>query len=338
VPSAAPAVQLKAAAKQPVHAYLFVGPPGTGKRQAARAFAATLLCEAGGEDDCVTCGLVLDERHPDFVVVEREGASIRVGQARDIIRLAARSPVEGDRKVLLLTDFHLVEEAGPALLKTIEEPPASTIFVILAEQVPPELVTIASRCVRIDFPPLSADAIANALVADGIDTAAAAAAAASAGGRLDRARLLASDAGFVARRDAWLAVPSRLDGTGAAVAKVVDELVALLDESVAPLKVRQQEEVAVLEERMERYGEKGSAAKELEDRHRRELRRLRTDELRWGLSLLAGVYRDRAVESTGPSLRAATSALEALATAGEELIRNPNETLQMQALLLRLSN
>jgi DNA polymerase-3 subunit delta' len=315
-----------------------VGPPGTGKRQAARLFAASLLCEAGGEDECVTCSLVLDEKHPDFVVVEREGASIRVGQARDIIRLAARSPVEGNRKVLLLTDFHLVEEAGPALLKTIEEPPASTVFIILADQVPPELVTIASRCVRIDFPPLSVEAIAAALVEEGVDADAARAAAESANGRLDRARLLASDAGFAARRDAWLGVPARVDGTGATVAKVVDELVALLDESVAPLKVRQQEEVAAVEERMARYGEKGSAAKELEDRHRRELRRLRTDELRWGLSLLAGVYRDRAVVATGPAVRAATSALETLATAGEELIRNPNETLQLQALLLRLSS
>src|ERR1700733_14877896 len=147
---------LRAAALRPVHAYLFVGPPGTGKAAAATSFAAALLCPntPGGDGRCETCRRVLAGVHPDVINIEREGPAISIQVARQVTTLAATSPVEGDRKVLVLHDFHLVQAAGPALLKTVEEPPASTVFVILAEHVPPELITIASRCVRIDFPPL----------------------------------------------------------------------------------------------------------------------------------------------------------------------------------------
>src|SRR5438874_5144213 len=143
--------RLSAAASSPVHAYLFAGPPGSGKRDAARAFAAALLCPNGGDGTCSVCERVLAGVHPDVVVVERAGPYITVDQAREIVRLAMRSPNEGSRKVLVLTDFHLVREAAPTLLKIIEEPPESTVFVILAEHLPPELETIASRCVQVEF-------------------------------------------------------------------------------------------------------------------------------------------------------------------------------------------
>src|SRR5260370_34476626 len=184
---------LQAAAGRHVHAYLLVGPPGTGRLAAARSFAASLLCPNGGEhpaddaEDCDVCGRVLAETHPDVTVVEREGPAIASDMARQIIRLAARSPVEGEHKVLILLDFHLVKEAGPALLKTIEEPSPSTVFVILAEYVPPELVTIASRCARIDFAPLTPAQVADALPAGGVPPDRVDELAAAAGGRLDRA-------------------------------------------------------------------------------------------------------------------------------------------------------
>ena len=84
--------------------------------------------------------------------------------------------------MVILHDFHLVSHTGPALLKTIEEPPATTIFVILAEYLPPELVTIASRCVRVDFVPLTTAQVAGALEADGVDAGRATELAAAAGG------------------------------------------------------------------------------------------------------------------------------------------------------------
>jgi DNA polymerase-3 subunit delta' len=341
------ATTLIAATARPVHAYLFVGPPGTGKAQAAIRFAASLLCPAGGDGTCETCRRVLAGVHPDLVEVEREGASISIGAAQQVGRLAARSPVEGTRKVLVLHDFHLVREAGPALLKTVEEPPPSTVFVILAEYVPPELVTVASRCVRVEFRSLPEHLVVELLIADGVAPSLAADLAAAAGGRLDRARLLASDTAFAMRREAWRSVPARLDGTGATVAAIVDELIRQLDQSVGPLQARHAEELAALEARnakaVEVDGKVGRGArvelaagvKELEERHRRELRRQRTDELRTGLAILAGVYRERLSD---PAQRSqAASAVAALDRLGADLVRNPGETLALQALLVGLS-
>ncbi len=338
---------LRAAAVRPVHAYLLVGPPGTGKRAAAISFAASLLCPNGGDGSCDVCRRVLAGVHPDLVAFEREGPWITIDMARAIGVAAARSPVEGDRKVLMLSDFHLVREAGPALLKTIEEPPPSTVFVITAEFVPPELITIASRCVVIDFRPLPVEAVAAALRAAGVEPERALELAAAADGRLDRARLLAGDPEFGVRRHAWQAVPGRLDGTGATAVAIAGELVALLERSVAPLRERQAAEVADLEARIARANEvtgRGggrrapkTGAKELEERHRREVRRQRTDELKAGLAALAGVYRDR-LASDVPSA-AATDAVESVRLIQElytNLAYNPNELLQLQSLLVRL--
>lgn len=347
---------LNAAVARPVHAYLFVGPPGSGKAAAARGFAAALLCQTRPPDGtCDVCRRALGAVHPDVIEVEREGAAISIDAARRVSRLAATSPVEGDRKVIILHDFHLVEDAGPALLKTIEEPPATTVFIILAEYVPPALVTIASRCVRIDFQALSAEAVAQVLEEEGTEPARALMLAEAAGGRLDRARLLATDPDFELRRRAWLEVPARLDGTGATAATVADELVALLEASVQPLRARHNTERAALEERNARAagaagagrsGQAGArAAKamltagmtEMETRHRREVRRQRTDELRAGLAALAGAYRDRLGRAEddrrlAPSLQA----VDRIDRVGRDLQYNPGELLQVQALLTRL--
>jgi DNA polymerase-3 subunit delta' len=329
--------QLQAAARTPVHAYLLVGPPGTGKRAAARAFAAQLLCAATGGDDCEVCRRVLDGAHPDVVMLERSGASLLVDDAREIARRASTSSVEGGRTVLVLTDFHLVDQAAPALLKTIEEPPPGTVFVILAEQVPPELVTIASRCVRIDFNPLAPATVAEILVSEGVAAPTAEQVAAASGGRLDRARLLAGDAGFAARQAAWREVPARLDGTGAAVVTVADDLRAAIETVLEPVREAQAEELAELEERARQYGDRGPG-REVEARHRREERRARTDELRAGLATLAGHYRDRLASGvTGEEAGRCLAAVAAIDAANEALVRNPNEVLWLQALLMRLS-
>ncbi len=336
---------LTAAASRPVHAYLLVGPPGTGVPEAALAFAAALL-DPVGDPGGDPARRVLAGLHPDVVVVERAGPYITVDTAHEVTRMAARSPVEGGRKVLILQDFHLVREAGPALLKTIEEPPASTVFVVLAEHVPPELVTIASRCVRVDFAPLSPGAVTAALVAEGVDADVATRLVDAAGGRLDRARLLAADPDHEHRQRTWASVPGRLDGTGSTVAAVVDELVAGLDASVVPLRSRQERQLAELEgantRAVEVNGKVGRGArggikagvKDLEERHKRELRRQRTDELRSGLAVLAGVYRDRLADEDRRG--AAIDAIDAIDGLGRELVRNLGETLALQALLCRL--
>ncbi|MGI8492746.1 MAG: hypothetical protein ACR2NJ_08320 [Acidimicrobiales bacterium] len=343
----APAVEaLRAAARRPVHAYLLLGPAGVGKAAAARGFAAALLCEAGGDGTCEVCRRVLNGTHPDVVEVEREGQVLTVGAAHEVIRAAMRSPVEGRRKVLILPELHLARDAGPALLKIVEEPPASTVFVITAEHVPPELLTVASRCVTVEFSPLRPSDLAELLVAEGVEPERAAALAEAAGGRIDRAKLLASDPGFSDRQRAWRSLPSRLDGTGATVARLVDELLELLDSSVVPLEAQHQRETEALLERNDKAvavnakaGRSARAAskagvKELEERRKRELRRQRTDELKAGLAALAAAYRRDLVD---PRLtRRCVAAIEAIQALAANLAYNPGEQLALQALLIRL--
>jgi DNA polymerase III subunit delta' len=325
------------ASTSPVHAYLLAGPSGSGKSQAARAFAAALLCPDGGDGTCRDCRLALAGEHPDGREVERAGPFITMEQARDITTLASRTPVEGRRKVLILHEFHLLrDEAAAALLKTIEEPPASTVFVILADDVPPELVTIASRCLRVDFRPVPHDLVVERLVADGVDADAAILAADAAAGDLDRARLLAADSGLAARRAAFHRLPTRLDGTGAAVAAATDELLGLIDGAAQPLRHRHAAEADELERRAAQFGERRGDRKEVEERHKRELRRHRTDELKSGLVALAASYRDRLADGTLPDAGGGVTAVRAVHEAIESLERNPNERLLLESLLLRL--
>ncbi|HTH06452.1 MAG TPA: hypothetical protein VL916_11310 [Ilumatobacteraceae bacterium] len=328
--------QLQRAAEAPVHAYLFVGPPGSTKDEAARAFAALLL--TGFDDpDARDARLALAGEHPDVREVERTGARISAEQVADIIRAASLAPVEGSRKVMVLHEFHLLDANGAArLLKTIEEPPQSTVFIVLADQVPPEFVTIASRCVKIEFGSIDPAVVEHTLVAEGVAPGAAALAAASAAGDLTRARVLANDPALVERRQAFASVASRLDGTGATVVALCTELNGLIDGAATPLAERQANEVVVLEERVSALGERGSGRKQLEERHRRELRRHRTDELRSGLAVMAGSYRDALVAGTAPRPDAAAQAVHRVHEALEALERNPNETLLLQSLLLDL--
>lgn len=329
---------LRAASTAPVHAYLLVGPRGSGKRTLARAFAASLLAAAAPDDADRAVELALSGRHPDLHEFERAGPYITVDQADGIIREATRSGVESARKVLVLVDFHLVQPAVEAkLLKTIEEPPPGTVFVVLAETVPGLLEPIASRCVRIEVDPLSATIIHEVLVADGVDDELASSVAAASRGDLGRARLLASDSRFQLRQQAWATIPHELDDTGATVARLVAEVRSLIDDAAAPLEAQHATELQELEERIDQYGERGSGKRELVERHRREMRRHRTDEIRFGLATLAARYRDTLVASP-PTLdpRHAVDAIALIDDAHQSLERNPNETLLLQALLLRL--
>ena len=327
---------LQASIADPVHAYLFTGPTGSGKRGTARAFAGALVTPEG-ETDGRSARLAMGGEHPDVVEIERVGASILKAQALDIVRAAAMSPVEGRRKVLILHEFHLLSAEGAAvLLKTIEEPAPSTVFVILADQMPPELVTIASRCVRIEFRPLTESAVRDALVALGTDPDLAGRAAASANGNLDRARLLASDPGLEARRARFADVPRQLDGSGYRAARTARALLEAIEAAAEPLKARQTAEIAALDALVARSGERGSGRKGIEERHKREQRRHRADELRSGLTEIARSYRDALVTGDNRFPDRIVAAVADLHTAMQAIDRNPNEPLLLQALLLKL--
>jgi len=309
---------LIAAAARPLHAYLLVGPPEGAKRAAALAFAAALVCPRGGCGECEDCRAALAGSHIDVSVIQRAGPFITVAQAHEVSRLAATAPVGGGQRVVILTDVHLADKAVPALLKTVEEPHPAVVFVLLAESVPRELVTLASRCARIDFTPAPAERIAGVLQAEGVDSDAAAQAAWAAAGRIERARVLVSDPSLAARRDMWQGLPAHLDGTGATAARLAAEILAAL-----PTTTEDKRGV--------------DSGREALEAQRREQRRRRTDELRWGLSVLAAAYRERATsaDARGRSVAPATVS-DALRRATTGLLRNQNEALVLQALFLRL--
>lgn len=340
--------QLSAAARRPVHAYLLHGPPGSGKRAAARALAAALLCPLGGCGTCNVCRRALAGTHPDLVMVERSGAALDIDEARTIVARAQRHPFEAARQVLMLTDLHLAERAVPALLKTVEEPPPATVFVLIADDVPAMLATIASRCVQVGFDPVPGPAVVEWLLGRGVPPDQAAAVARASGGRLDRADLLASDPGYRSRQEQWRSVPGRLDGTGSAAAVVAAELLASADEALEPLRTKHGEELVALSEQAEMIGARGiTGRRQVEERHKREERRWRTDDLRFGLAALAEVYRDRlaavvagregASSGSEAEARRAARQVEVIGEASVALGRNANESLMMEALMVELS-
>jgi DNA polymerase III subunit delta' len=341
---------LRTAARRPVHAYLVVGPPGLGQRALVRGFAAALLCPDGGCGHCDVCDRARRGVHPDLVEVERAGPFVTVDDARRVVRLAQRRPLEGRRQVVSVADAHLARLAVPVLLKTLEEPAGPTVFVLLADFVPDEMATLASRCVRIDLRPVPPHELGALLRARGVPEELAGELADAAGGSVERAQLLAADPGLVARRTLWRSVPTRLDGTGAAAASLAAELLASAEDAVQPLRDRHHDELEELAPASEQRGERGTARrKEIEDRHQREERRWRTDELRAGFAVLAAAYRDRLVstaagetEAEGAGrvherLSALCRAIDVVERSSAELVRNPNESLLLEAMLVRLS-
>lgn len=329
--------RLQAAVEAPVHAYLFVGPSGSGKMQAAKVFAGELLAATDPGNAERHRRLAAGEGHADVHVLNPAGNNLRrEEEAEPLIMQASRSPVEGQCKVLIVNRFHSATPAAAAsLLKTIEEPPATSVFVLLAEDVPAEHVTIESRCTRVDFSPVSVEVIAATLTDEGMVTAdQALVVAQAAAGSVERARTLVSDGRLVARRDAWWSIPDRLDGTGAAVAVMVEEVRGLIDDACTAKVAQHEAELAALTAREEQLGARGSGRKDLESRHRRELRQFRTEELRFGLSTLAIRYREAVVGD--PDRERLLDAVDALRHTQAALVRNPNEALALQALLLRL--
>jgi DNA polymerase-3 subunit delta' len=181
--------------------------------------------------------------------------------------------------------------------------------------------------------------VSAALRREGIPSELAEAAAEACGGDLHRARLLARDPGLAGRRRSWTSVRSRLDGTGSTACGLADELLAGIDEVLAPLEALQREEISSFDEMAERLGggRKGERSA-LEARHKREARRVRTDELRAGLAAMLEAYREP-LDGLQPSSAASSAFLEAAGGVqrfSEALRFNPNEPLALWALLLAL--
>lgn len=332
---------LSRAAADPTNAYLIVGPKGSGRLALARAFAADVLTRSLPADERArVVDLVLADMFADCAVFGAEGSRVRKEEAEVLRDECYRKPVDGDVKVVIGVGYDAITEgAAPILLKTIEEPGPSVVVVLLAEDVPPELITIASRCVRVNALPLSADDVRAGLALDtdlvGMAPEVLDRAAQASGGDLRRAKVLATDERFSLRLDAWAAVPSLLDGTGSVVSGLVADLVSMVDEALEPLEALLAEEMREADAEAERYGSRRETRKQQEERHKRILRAARNAEYRIGLAAVAGAYRDAAVAGT-LGVAAATAAVEAIDRLAIEMVRSPNMRLQLLALFLDL--
>jgi DNA polymerase III subunit delta' len=288
------------------HAWLFTGPPGSGRSVAARAFAAALQCPDGGCGVCTACHTALGGTHADVRFVVPEGLSIAVGEMRALVLRAASSPTQGRWQILLVEDAdRLTEAAGNALLKAIEEPPPRTVFLLCTPSTHPDdiSVTIRSRCRVVPLRQPRPDAIAALLRRrDGTDESTAAWAAAAAQGHVGRARRLARDPQARARRDAVLAVPRRLTGIGACFDAANSFIEAAEAEAAASVTEVDAKERSDLETALGAGGTgRGASAairgsqgqlKDLERRQKSRATRTQRDAMDRALVDLAGFYRD----------------------------------------------
>ncbi|OLE26293.1 MAG: DNA polymerase III subunit delta' [Actinobacteria bacterium 13_1_20CM_3_71_11] len=288
------------------HAWLFTGPPGSGRSIAARAFAAALQCPDRGCGTCPACHTTLGGTHADVRFVVPEGLTVGVNEMRALVLRAQGAPTQGRWQVLLVEDAdRLTEAAGNALLKAIEEPPPRTVFLLCTPSTHPDdiSVTIRSRCRVVTLRQPSAEAVASVLVErDGIDHADALWAAAAAQGHVGRARRLARDPQARARREAVLAVPRRLTGVGAcfeAASALIEAAEAEAVAAVVELDGRERTDLATaLGAGGTGKGAAGAsrgataALKDLERRQKSRATRAQRDALDRALVDLAGFYRD----------------------------------------------
>ncbi|ANY06903.1 DNA polymerase III subunit delta' [Pseudonocardia sp. HH130630-07] len=308
--------ELGAAAADPAamtHAWLFTGPPGSGRSNAARAFAAALQCRYDGCGECAACRTTLAGTHADVREINPEGLSIKVDEMRALVQLAARRPATGSWQVVIIADAdRLTEGASNALLKAVEEPAPETVWLLCAPSDHPEdvPVTIRSRCRPVHLRSPSAEAVAGVLrERDGIDPEQARWAASVCGGHVGRARRLARDAGARARREQILGVPTSLRRLGDAFSHadvLIRSAEGEADELRASRDGAEREELAVA---MGAGGTgKGAAAaarsakaaeRDLEKRQKSRATRTQRDALDRALVDLAGFYRDVIVAASG---------------------------------------
>jgi len=322
------------------HAWLFTGPPGSGRSVAARAFAAALQCIASDtapDDDgrepgcgvCPECHTVLAGTHADVEFVRPQGLSLGVREARDLVSRAALSPSGQKWQVIVIEDAdRLTEGAANVLLKAIEEPAPRTVWLLCVPSAQDLVVTIRSRCRVVALCTPTADAVASVLVGrDGIEQELAIFAARAAAGHVGRARRLATDPAARERRAAVLRVPAALTGVGACL-DAADVLVKAASAEAA--EITGELDDAETMSLKEAFGEGGTATglgrgasgsavtrgatraaaaalKDLEGRQKSRATRASRDALDRALTDLAGFFRDVLIVQLGADVAIAAS-------------------------------
>jgi DNA polymerase-3 subunit delta' len=298
------------------HAWLFTGPPGSGRSLAARAFAAALLCDRQGCGECPSCRQVAAGAHADLLLVRPDGLSYGVRQTRDLVLKAAAAPVYGRWRIVLFEDAdRCTEQAANALLKAIEEPSPRTVWLLCAPYADDLPTTIRSRCRLVSLVTPRTSAVTEVLEREGIPAERARAAALAARGHIGRARRLATDEEAARRRGEVLRVPGQVGSLGDALKAAAALVKAAEAEAAATTEELDEPEREALRRA---FGEgstgKGvatalrggaGALRELEDRQKSRATRLKRDALDRALLDLAAFYRDVLALQLGASVELA---------------------------------
>jgi DNA polymerase-3 subunit delta' len=292
------------------HAWLFTGPPGSGRSNAARAFAAALQCEQSGCGHCQACRTSLAGSHMDVTLVATEHMQIGVDAIRRLVPRASTRPANGRWQVIVVEDADRINErASNALLKSLEEPASRTIWMLCVPSVEDlEVPTVRSRCRQVSLRTPPADAIARLLVErDGVPEGVAAFAARASHGHIGRARRLATDEKVRNRRREIVALAPALVDLGACMT-AAQNLHESAQEDATAVSARLDE--AELADLAQSWGvQPGARAKvprgylgdvsELKQDQKRRARRVVTDSIDGALLELLSFYRDVLVVQSG---------------------------------------
>ena len=344
------------------HAWLFSGPPGSGRSNAALAFAAALVCKFGGCNDCIDCKTALVGTHADVELVKTEGLSIKIDEVRDLITRASWSPAVGDYRVVVIEDAdRLTESAANALLKAIEEPGLRTVWLLCAPSATDVLPTIRSRTRSLVLRTPSVSAVAALLEEEKFSSAMANFAARASQGHIGRARHLAKSEDARTRRQAILKISLLITDVASAFKAAQVLVEAAKAEAEEEAEKRDDAELAALKEAWGQQGSKltqggSKVVKDLEKEQKSRTTRMVRDYLDRALLDIATLYRDilliqansldsiintdliseitKISNSTTPE--ATLAKLEAIMSARTNLSHNAAPLLTIEALMVSL--
>lgn len=277
------------------HAYLFVGSEGVGKSKVARTFAATLNCPSGGCGICPACLKILHRTHPDVLIVEPEGNFILLEQIHQLLQKAVLRPIDAPYKVFIVEEADsLTEEAANALLKSLEEPPADLIYVLLTSHPEKLLPTIISRCQLVRFKPVSTARLEKILIEKrSLGEERARLVARLSGGVLGEALSLLEDEWKLQRRERVVLNIEKLAGLD--VVDMLEVAGVLLNEArkgVDDLKVEQKRQRQEIEELAINSSHSVHLKKTLEAKYKRQVNREETEGFDEILSVFSSWFRD----------------------------------------------
>jgi DNA polymerase-3 subunit delta' len=290
------------------HAWLFTGPPGSGRSTAAIAFAAALVCKDGGCSKCNDCMSTITGSHADVELIKTEGLSIKIDEVRELISRASWAPSVANWRVVVIEDAdRLTDSAANALLKVIEEPGLRTVWLLCAPTLTDVLPTIRSRCRHLALRTPSIKAIANLLIErDAIDPKVADFVARASGGHIGRARYLATDLNAKQNRESILKLPFMLKDVASAFKAAQILVDAAKNEALSDSEKKDEVEITKLKEAWGATGSRlaaggSKAIKELEKEQKSRSTRMVRDYLDRALLDLSTLYRDVLLVQSGSS-------------------------------------